>query len=754
MNIGGVFGQIGKDLLKTAFPGVYNTSAKYRDILSRKKTSSDDIKKNPIVKSINALNRSTKETNEVSTDILESILVQNDILGKIAKHGGVGGIVGAIEDFVSSVGLALGTTAAAGATGAVAKKVASRVFRGKNGRYMSAEQAKANPAAVAEEVEGAAKAVPKTASAASKAMRFGGKLLRGAPILAGAIEGYEEYEEHGDLAKAGVVGAGGAAGAWGGAVAGAALGTALIPVPILGTAIGGLAGGIAGSYLGAKGAGAGYDLATKPHDNIDYSNLHILNYKTSEILFKADEIQLSAMDIILPRSYGGGGQSGYEGGPNSVYAKGGVQRVDTPVFRRGVGGPATQDGSRSSVGSGTTGPSRVGITGPIGVTSAKGDVPGRPDLKSASLTESLKQGNERFYHAQGNVEGVDKRLISTLKAASKDLPAGYRMEMMSGHDSRSTGTTNHPGGVAVDVKLYDDKGKLIPHSGNSPGWKYYEQMYKSVQERGKVMHPGSDWIWGGAWVGAAAGPGDPMHYQIKSNVPGASSSSGMYDPKTGFDKNSGVNQGINFKANAMTTDERESYVNEVRARIKSEQQPPPQQAPTPAPEASAPQPVKPPPGPVSYNVDMKGLVKKIKDTQPGASFVSDDYIKSKIKEGVPQGVKLEGNKISGLQTDLDQVSAGFKERGIDTADFLRPVEDAPERSAPGPAPANPQLQRLTMERDKLKKDLTRAKKKVKENTDNVQDDGGNEVPPPKDNTRSDRALFNINPQLHEDQHPQ
>lgn len=69
--------------------------------------------------------------------------------------------------------------------------------------------------------------------------------------------------------------------------------------------------------------------------------------------------------------------------------------------------------------------------------------------------------------------------------------------------------------------------------------------------------------------------------------------------------------------------------------------------------------------------------------------------------------------------------------------------------------ADPAVERLKAERDKAKKDLQRIKKKNKtDKADKLDDAGGEDAPPPKDNTRSDRALFNINPQLHQENHPQ
>lgn len=157
-----------------------------------------------------------------------------------------------------------------------------------------------------------------------------------------------------------------------------------------------------------------------------------------------------------------------------------------------------------------------------------------PDGKS--YTEALPADTERFYHAGGKLEGVDPKLVHLLKESSKDLPPGYRMEMISGKDARSTGTKNHPNGLAVDVKLYDDKGKALNHGSPGAGWGAYERMYQSVYQRGKMYYPDEEFIWGGAWHSAAAGMGDKMHYQRRVKGVG-SQSSGDYDPNTGLKPN-------------------------------------------------------------------------------------------------------------------------------------------------------------------------------------------------------------------------
>ena len=208
------------------------------------------------------------------------------------------------------------------------------------------------------------------------------------------------------------------------------------------------------------------------------------------------------------------------------------------------------------------------VSGPTGETASKGDVPGRPDLrefKDKDLSEKFKLGQERLFWQSGNVSGVDKSLVNVLKAASKDLPPGFRAEMISGNDPRSTGTVNHPNGIAVDMKIYDNKGELIPHDRNSPGWKYYEQLYRSSVIRGKELYPDEKFIWGGAWISHAAGRGDPMHFQIVR--PGVGSqTSGRYSFESGLDPSHPFAR----EGGQLSTEERKEYDKIVRERMAGE----------------------------------------------------------------------------------------------------------------------------------------------------------------------------------------
>ena len=195
-------------------------------------------------------------------------------------------------------------------------------------------------------------------------------------------------------------------------------------------------------------------------------------------------------------------------------------------------------------------------------------VPNTKSMSPAELKETFKEGDERFFRETGNLEhGKNKlnpKLVEVMKAASKDLPPGYHVKMISGADARPTGTANHPGGVAMDLIIVDDKGNNILHKGFGKGHKIYEQLSQSMNIRGKEMYPGTNYIWGGAWESRAAGIGDRMHYQIvdpEQVVPRASSSSGSYTFEGGA---------TNRQYAYMTHEERRAYQKHVNEKMKEE----------------------------------------------------------------------------------------------------------------------------------------------------------------------------------------
>lgn len=183
-------------------------------------------------------------------------------------------------------------------------------------------------------------------------------------------------------------------------------------------------------------------------------------------------------------------------------------------------------------------------------------------------------GSRRLSRLRGKLvsdKGIPLRpeLVHAIVEATRDLPEGYRAEIFSGADARSTGTKNHPNGVALDLQIVDADGKILPAAGFDASLKIYEQLFQSVRIRAKHLFPGKNytWIWGGAWISAAAGNGDRMHYQIHDPgkpVSGAATASGNYSPA------SGIIRGSAHWASFMSVAELAAYQAKVYEQAKAD----------------------------------------------------------------------------------------------------------------------------------------------------------------------------------------
>ncbi len=188
---------------------------------------------------------------------------------------------------------------------------------------------------------------------------------------------------------------------------------------------------------------------------------------------------------------------------------------------------------------------------------------GRNGLPSdTNYAERFPANTERFFRADGGLN-VSPKLMRLMRASTKDLPPGYRMEMISGRNSRSTGTRNHPTGLAIDVKIYDDKGVLLKHGSPGRGFGVYERMYQSMRTRGEEWYPDEEFIWGGAWIGRGF-KGDKMHFQHKKRGVG-SQTSGSYHPDKGLGRR---RWNVDPTNERMSPEEIEEYRENVRGRIR------------------------------------------------------------------------------------------------------------------------------------------------------------------------------------------
>ena len=276
---------------------------------------------------------------------------------------------------------------------------------------------------------------------------------------------------------------------------------------------------------------------------------------------------IPTMPDTIPELPGGGPAFGGPGGLDPTNPFFGVPA--DPTSLSGGSGEGTAGGGPGAQGWGPTTSTRTSASDndPSNTATPTSTTPAGPfnAITKTPKGGTFEAGTERLYHQGGNLQGLDPKLQHMVQQASKDLPAGYRVEIISGKDARSTGTTNHPSGIAMDVIIYDDKGKALPHDrSNHNTVKLYEKLYQSVVERGKDLYPGEKWIWGGTWISSAAGYGDPMHFQ--RYVPGVGSQgSGAYNADKGA-------PGHTFSPYLMSDKERKEYQEQVRRNIQQEKE--------------------------------------------------------------------------------------------------------------------------------------------------------------------------------------
>jgi Phage tail lysozyme len=118
---------------------------------------------------------------------------------------------------------------------------------------------------------------------------------------------------------------------------------------------------------------------------------------------------------------------------------------------------------------------------------------------------------------EGQIAGVDKRLMSSLAAGASHLPQGYRVEPFSGNSpTHGSAGSKHRLGQAVDVNIIDPSGRAIPNEGPDTTGMYrrlaqftYGEMLRRYPELAtRFAH--------GAQFGTSKGSGIPdlMHYDI------------------------------------------------------------------------------------------------------------------------------------------------------------------------------------------------------------------------------------------------
>lgn len=116
---------------------------------------------------------------------------------------------------------------------------------------------------------------------------------------------------------------------------------------------------------------------------------------------------------------------------------------------------------------------------------------------------------------------LDPRLLDIMHTAASSY--GLDVQAFSGVAGRSTGTTNHPGGYAIDIKLVDPStGKVLPDYQNASSFPAYEKFAQTARVIQQQKYPELDntFRWGGYFAGGP-NPEDLMHFDINPTLNGA-----------------------------------------------------------------------------------------------------------------------------------------------------------------------------------------------------------------------------------------
>lgn len=296
---GSRLGLLGKDILRSAFPGVYAVTDKLKLTGGKRKPKKND-KQSPVTESVSELTGEVVEKNTILTSAIEIQTQQNIILTEILKALKEGKGAGGGPDIdmpdVPNLRRGGGGKGKGGRTGVGGKK-----GKGGKGKPTVARDPKTGKFAKIKPTIGS-----RVATGAGNVLKAGGKLVSSTPVVGGLISAGIEYSESGN--------AGRAAAAGGGAVAGSAIGTAIgagagallggvgaVPLGWVGGILGGIAGGEIGK-LGYDMFGDGDDQKDKKEQKFD---TQYITYNAEDIKFKSNLMSIKAREFTIKGDVGG-----------------------------------------------------------------------------------------------------------------------------------------------------------------------------------------------------------------------------------------------------------------------------------------------------------------------------------------------------------------------------------------------------------------------------------------------------------------
>jgi hypothetical protein len=162
-------------------------------------------------------------------------------------------------------------------------------------------------------------------------------------------------------------------------------------------------------------------------------------------------------------------------------------------------------------GAGASPPAARGGTTTPGTRTDQQTTGRHPGGLTSNIPLAIQPGRE------GQIAGVDRHLMADIAAGARHLPAGYKVVAFSGYSpTHGNAGSAHRRGLAVDVKIYDDKGIEIPDEGADRTGMYrrlaqgtYGEMLVNDPSLAKRLS------WGGSF-GTTQGSGVPdlMHFDI------------------------------------------------------------------------------------------------------------------------------------------------------------------------------------------------------------------------------------------------